>query len=383
MIAALAALLRRLGIGAPKEPRLFERRFDPVDHPLRPILDERYAAMRAAIESGDRESMAALLAPHFTSVDVMGKESTGDQMIDSVLRLHIDYSKRIATTTLAAIEESSGVARVLQHYAMTATADAGPAIPSKLQTLSSDTWVDVAGNWLLAKTQTLEVESVSATGEHHYLKETASTDAPKRFPLLVTARMWEYIEPIARGDRYEDPLDAFLIRGRLGELDGGGTQMAERPIIKFVDVTFWLEDSDSALGRVAEQLSKLGAPVGSEMQYSRGGTPHVTPFGSTECVAIFLDGVSLPAEVYRNEDVNAVNAHVNDALGPLGSFRSHWRGPRETALFYYGTNAEDMKDAMMPVLAAEPLCQNAEVIVRYGRHPTGPTSFRLPLHDAT
>jgi hypothetical protein len=321
MTSIFGSLMRRLGIGGPKEPRLFDRHFAAADHPLRSILDDRYAAMRAAMASGQREPIATLLAPHFISVDVRGKESRGDQMIDSVLRLEIDRSKRIATTTLVTIEESSGVTRVLQHYAMAATAGVGPAIPRKLQTLSSDTWVDVAGTWLLAKTQTLEVESISATGAHSYLKAKPPTDAPKRFPLFVTARMWEYIEPIARGVRYEEPLDAFLIRGGLGELDGGGTQTAERPKIEFVDVTFWLEDSDSALGRVAEQLDELGAPVGSEMQYSRGRTLQVTPFGSTECLAIFLDGVSLPAEVYKNEDVNAVNAHLDDALGPLGCFR--------------------------------------------------------------
>lgn len=118
------------------------------------------------------------------------------------------------------------------------------------------------------------------------------------------------------------------------------------------------------------------------MQYDRGQTVHVMPFGSKECVAIFLDGVSLPAGVYENEDVNVVIAHLNDALGSLGCFRSYWHGPEETALFYYGANAEDMKDAMMPVLIAEPLCQNAEVIVRYGRHPRGSASFKMPLKNA-
>jgi hypothetical protein len=61
---------------------------------------------------------------------------------------------------------------VLQHYAMTTTAGVGPAIPKKLQTLSSDTWAKFEGAWLLAKTQTLEIESVSAIGAHHYSKAT-------------------------------------------------------------------------------------------------------------------------------------------------------------------------------------------------------------------
>jgi hypothetical protein len=193
--------------------------------------------------------------------------------------------------------------------------------------------------------------------------------------------MWEYIEPIARGNRYEDPLDAFLIRNGLGELDGGGTQLGDRPKIEFVDVTFWLMDSDEALAQAREELSRLGAPAGSELQYTRGNQEFTTPFGSTECIAVFLDGVSLPRAVYKNEDVNQVVAHLNDALRPgaFGEFRSHWRGPRETAVFFNGPNAEAMRDAMLPVLSAEPLCQNAEVVVRFGRHPLGPEAFRIPL----
>jgi hypothetical protein len=253
-------------------------------------------------------------------------------------------------------------------------------MPKKAQTLSTDTWVDYHGTWLLAKTETLEVESISGIGAHSYLKAKPSTSPPSRFPLFVTARMWEYIEPIARGARYEDPLDAFLVRDGFGELDGGGTQMGDRPKIEFVDVTFWLRDSDEAVAASARELNRLGAPAGSEMQYSRGNQPYIIPFGSTECVAVFLDGVSLPREVYKNEDINKVVAHLNDALRSQGEFRSHWRGPKETAIFFYGTDADTMKDTMMPVLAAEPLCQNSEVIVRFGRHPKGSTTFRMPMH---
>ena len=373
-----------LGVGTNKhkQPQLFERQFAPAEHPLRPTLEARYAAMRDAMASGQREAVSALLAPAFVSVDVRGKESTAEQMIDSVVKLRIDRSKRTATTTLVSIEEASGMARVLQHYDMTTTENVGPTMPKNLQTLSIDKWVNCNGTWLAAKTQTLEVEVISGTGAHRYLKAKPSTKPPSRFPLFATARMWEYIEPIARGERYEDPLDADLTRCGLGELDGGGTQTDDRPGIEFVDVTFWLKDSDEARTHAADLLGRLGAPVGSELQFSRGKQPHTVPFGSTECVAVFLDGTSLPSEVYKNEDVNKVVGRLTDALRPgsIGEFRSHWRGPRETALFFYGPDAGAMKNAMMPVLAVEPLCQNAEVVVRFGRHPSGASQFRLPLH---
>jgi hypothetical protein len=81
-------------------------------------------------------------------------------------------------------------------------------------------------------------------------------------------------------------------------------------------VTFWLMDSDEALAQAREELSRLGAPAGSELQYTRGNQELTTPFCSTECIAVFLDGVSLPRAVCKNEDVNQVVARLNDALRP-------------------------------------------------------------------
>ncbi|MGB7048593.1 MAG: hypothetical protein WBD57_09755 [Candidatus Cybelea sp.] len=87
-------------------------------------------------------------------------------------------------------------------------------------------------------------------------------------------------------------------------------------------MTFWLRDSDDALRTVAKQLSSLGAPMGSEMQYSRGDEAFVMPFGSTECVAVFLDGASLPREVYRSEDVNEVVARLIQRSGTKAQRRA-------------------------------------------------------------
>jgi hypothetical protein len=106
-VSTIGGLLRRLGFGTtPREARMFDRHFAPVDHPLWSTLDERYTAMRVAMASGQREAIASLLAPQFVSVDVRGNESTSDQIIDSVLRLNIDRSKLAAVTTLIDIEEA-------------------------------------------------------------------------------------------------------------------------------------------------------------------------------------------------------------------------------------------------------------------------------------
>lgn len=239
----------------------------PVDHPLRSELDQRYLDMRAAMASGSRERISAILTDHFVSIDIHGNESAADAMIDSVIKLDIDRHKCHVVTTIVSLEESNGVARASQHYAMTTTAEVAADQPKKLQTLSADTWLRCDDTWHLAKTQTLEMELIAGSGSRRYLVAKNGAAPPKRFPLFVTARMWEYIEPIARGRRYEDPLEAFLIRNGLGESDGGGTQIGETTKIEFVDVTFWLQGSEDALAAVATELGRLGAPVGSELQY--------------------------------------------------------------------------------------------------------------------
>ncbi len=374
------SLLNRLGFGK-RSPGLFERTFTPVSHPLRQALDQRYLDMRAAMASGEGANIQSILFEHFIAVDVHGNETGPQAMIDSVLKLDVDRSKRTVATTIVSLEESNGIARVVQHYSMDTTDAVAPHMPKRLRTLSADVWVKDSDKWKLGKTTTLELEVFAGSGVHRHLVAKNHSSASRRFPLFVTAKMWEYIEPIARGERYEDPLDAFLIRNGLGELDGGGMQLGDSPGIEYVDVTFFLRDSSDALELVAAELGRLGAPIGSELQFTRNGRQDAIPFGTTECLAIFLDGVAFPAEVYRSSDVNVTVKNLTQALTDqsLEEFRSHWRGYSETALFFHGPNADTMKAAMMPVLLSDPLCQNARLVTRFGHHPDGSSEERIPL----
>lgn len=374
------SLLNRLGFGK-RSPGLFERTFTPVSHPPRQTLDQRYLDMRAAMASGEAANIHAILFEHFSTVDVHGNETGPQPMIDSVLKLDIDRSKRSVATTIVSVEESNGVARVVQHYSMETTETVAPHMPKRLQTLSADVWVKDGSEWKLSKTSTLELEVFAGSGAHRHLVAKNAPSASRRFPLFVTAKMWEYIEPIARGQRYEDPLDAFLIRNGLGELDGGGTQLGDSPGIEYVDVTFILKDSHAALEQAAAELGRLGAPVGSELQFTQNGRQNAIPFGTTECLAVFLDGVGLPPEIYKSSDVNVTVKTLSQALADqsLGEFRSHWRGNSETALFFNGASADKMKTAMMPVLLSDPLCQNARLVARFGHHPNGSSEERIPF----
>ena len=56
------------------------------------------------------------------------------------------------------------------------------------------------------------------------------------FPHVVIARFYEHIEPIDRGERYEDRLQAVLDETNVGRVTGGGSQLNEVGGIDYADV---------------------------------------------------------------------------------------------------------------------------------------------------
>jgi ketosteroid isomerase-like protein len=153
-----ATLLRR-GRSRSRRVLLSETPALPVDHPLRPTLDERYLAMRRAMAHGNRDAILAMVTADFVSEDLDGRRIDGAAMADAVLRLTIDRSKRTAETTITAIDVSGDEATVVQRYAMTTT-ERRIGLPEALWTESIDCWRAETGSWRLARstTQALEVQ---------------------------------------------------------------------------------------------------------------------------------------------------------------------------------------------------------------------------------
>ena len=198
------------------------------------------------------------------------------------------------------------------------------------------------------------------------------------FPHMVLARMYEHIEPVDRGERYEDPLDAALKNAGLGRITGGGSQLDELGAVTYADVEIGLANLDAALGIVVQQLEAAGAPQGSEL--IDGSTSRVLrEFGGQQCLAVYLDGVSLPDEVYANLDFEAVVTELDAAAGG-GSFRGFWQGPEETGLFFFGPDAEELFKGIEPVLRRLPIGQNGRVVIRQGKPTLQPRELRLPRH---
>jgi hypothetical protein len=196
------------------------------------------------------------------------------------------------------------------------------------------------------------------------------------FPHFVLARFFEHIEPIDRGSRYEDPLNEVLEPAGIGRVTGGGSQLTEEGRIEFADVEIELLDLDSALQTAVRALERAGAPQGSEIHLD-GSV--LREFGTTQCVAVYLDGVTLPADVYAALDFDQLVTDLDGAAG-AGSYRGHWQGPEETGLFFYAPNAEELFARIEPLLLNLPIGQNARVVVNEGKSGAGARTVRLPRH---
>lgn len=180
------------------------------------------------------------------------------------------------------------------------------------------------------------------------------------YPHLVIARILEYIEPLDRGDRYEDPLDKQLHEYAVGEVAGGGSQLDENGGIVFVDIELHLKDRDAALELCKLALEFLGAPKGSQFIYYEGEQELKMPFGTTEGVALVLDGVNLPQEVYEKFGLDELMAALQPVLADgIGEFHACRTLNEVTEVYFYGPSADQLMEVLAPVQQTFPLCQNS------------------------
>lgn len=176
--------------------------------------------------------------------------------------------------------------------------------------------------------------------------------------------------PLERGDRYEDPLDEALKTQEFGEVTGGGTMQKVSGEIEFIDLEMRLSDLVRGIPFVISKLENWGAPKGSILRVYQKDMTEEIPFGRAEGIGIYLDGVNLPKDVYQNSDVNHVISECNKRLSGRGEMQSFWEGPQETALYFYGQSASEMKRLMHDFIESYPLCQNAREVTLAPR-PTG------------
>jgi hypothetical protein len=73
-------------------------------------------------------------------------------------------------------------------------------------------------------------------------------------------RIPEDLQPIARGDRYEDPLQEALDAANVGQVTGGGSQLGEGTSIEYCGIDVVVRDRDRGLELICSEMRRLHAP---------------------------------------------------------------------------------------------------------------------------
>ena len=167
--------------------------------------------------------------------------------------------------------------------------------------------------------------------------------------------------PMHRGDIYEDPLQEALESAGIGGVDGGGSLLDEDGSVACCDVHVELAQGDEAFAKLLEILDGMDLPKGSFLHFDENEDKEPLPLGRLEGLALGLNGTDLPAKVYKECDINHAITQILGLLGEAGDMYSHWRGPKHTYIYFYGTSFEEMKRLMLPFLEEYPLCQKCEI----------------------
>ena len=174
----------------------------------------------------------------------------------------------------------------------------------------------------------------------------------------VTLQLNARLQPLDRGDIYEDPIIEALQSCDCGVVDGGGTGLKESGEVDFCDIAISLnsntKENMDCLLRIVDELA---VPKGSFIKDEN----LEIPVGTLEGLALYMNGIELPDEVYESCDINYAVDKINELLGMSGKLYSHWRGPQDTALYFYGESFSVMKEKMAEFLQEYPLCQKCRV----------------------
>lgn len=167
------------------------------------------------------------------------------------------------------------------------------------------------------------------------------------------------IQPMDRGDIFEDPLDEWLAERDGGEVVGGGTGLREDGEVDFCDCEVELSE-DVPLGEIVEFLESRGAPKGSF--YVVEDSDEKNYFGEAEILALYLNGTELPDEVYDNNDAQDVYDTINELVDGSGAIMCHWNGPQDTGLYIFGPSAAVNRDKIQKFVSEHPLCQKSRLV---------------------
>lgn len=93
---------------------------------------------------------------------------------------------------------------------------------------------------------------------------------------LVYVRLPGRIEPLDRGDRFEDPLIVRLEASGLGFVSGGGSSLGPprengSRVVVFAGIDIEAYDVDAVRALLREHLPLLDSPMGTQIEFTRDG----------------------------------------------------------------------------------------------------------------
>jgi hypothetical protein len=94
-------------------------------------------------------------------------------------------------------------------------------------------------------------------------------------PTLLYIKIPEPLGPVARGKKYEAPIDELLRAKDLGGVTGGGTMLSRAKKIEYIGLDLQVTDVPAALPLLLAKLRELGAPQGTVIEESRADGPTI------------------------------------------------------------------------------------------------------------
>lgn len=177
--------------------------------------------------------------------------------------------------------------------------------------------------------------------------------------VFLIIQLNDRIQPLDRWVKYEDPIDKFLNDHNYGEVAGWGTLVHENSEIMYCNVELKIKAQYLRdwvfITHLLKILQNISTPKGSKVIIE--STEEVIEFGTKEGIAIYLDGINLSSEVYRNCDSNFVMKELERLIHQEGDIHRYWQGPKETAFYLYGESYESMKNSLMEFINSYPLCK--------------------------
>jgi hypothetical protein len=101
---------------------------------------------------------------------------------------------------------------------------------------------------------------------------------PRLVEIIIPGR----IEPLERGQRFEDPLREYLVSSGLGSAGGAGSKLdipdtENRQFVAECSILIELFNLSDSLEQLRQQLRTLAVPRGSRLDYLVSGKMQSTP----------------------------------------------------------------------------------------------------------